>query len=349
MSNTKWTPKVEKAAALLKELDKVIVEYDHIKRQVLLLLIADQHGLLKSMPGLGKTMLVNTLQKCISGSRSARLQMTPDMKPSDILGFEYFNPKTGEFQLKKGPIVDADILLADEVNRTTPKTNSALLQGMQERKVIVGDQEFALSNMFLVLATINPAEMGGEGTFTLPEAMLDRFTASLDMDYISRAGEIEMLKRASLHGRSATAQVQPVLSVEDVFEMRRAHAEVVENTIKAGTLLEFIVDLVRSSRPGKPEFETLSERCGKPLKDYVKFGMSPRAEIASLHLACALAYLDGRDVANPDDVKAVFRDIARHRIIMQETAEMNGFTSDHIINEILGPEKGVPIIEPRAK
>ena len=347
--STKWTPKVEKAAALLKELDKVIVEYDHIKRQVLLLLIADQHGLLKSMPGLGKTMLVNTLQKCIRGSRSARLQMTPDMKPSDILGFEYFNPVKGEMALKKGPIVDADILLADEVNRTTAKTNSALLQGMQERKVMVGDQEFALSQMFLVLATINPAEMGGEGTFTLPEAMLDRFTASLDMDYISRAGEIEMLRRASLHGRGATQAVQPVLDVEDVFAMRAEHAKVVENTIKAGTLLEFIVDLVRSSRPGKPEFKALMERCGKPLDDYVKFGMSPRAEIASLHLACALAYLDGRDVATPDDVKSVFRDIARHRIIMKETAEMNDVTSDHVINEILGPEKGVPIIEPRAR
>src|SRR5690349_16321869 len=143
--STKWTPKVEKAAALLKELDKVIVEYDHIKRQILLLLIADQHGLLKSMPGLGKTMLVNTLQKCIRGSRAARLQMTPDMKPSDILGFEYFNPVKGEMALKKGPIVDADILLADEVNRTTAKTNSALLQGMQERKVMVGDQQFDLS------------------------------------------------------------------------------------------------------------------------------------------------------------------------------------------------------------
>lgn len=347
--STKWTPKVEKAAALLRELDKVIVEYDHIKRQVLLLLIADQHGLLKSMPGLGKTMLVNTLQKCIAGSKSARLQMTPDMKPSDILGFEYFNPKTGEFNLKQGPIVEADILLADEVNRTTAKTNAALLQGMQERVVTIGDQTFPLSRMFLVLATINPAEMGGEGTFVLPEAMLDRFTASLDMDYISRAGEIEMLKRSSLHGRSATSAVEQVLTVEDVFAMREAHKEVVENTIKAGTLLEFIVDLVRSSRPGKAEFKALVERSGQPLEDYVKFGMSPRAQIASLHLACALAYLDGRSEATPDDVKAVFRDIARHRIIMRETAEMNGVTSDHVINEILGPEKGVPVIEPRAR
>lgn len=340
-----WTPKHPKVAALHGALDSVIVEYPHIKRQIILLLLADAHGLLRSMPGLGKTMLVNTLQKCIEGSVAGRLQMTPDMKPSDILGFEFYNVKTGQFEQKQGPILEADILLADEVNRTTPKTNAALLQAMQERMVTIGDKTYPLSNMFMVLATINPVEMGGEGTFTLPEAMLDRYLACLEMGYISAEGEVEMAMRDQLHGRDPLANVKPVITVKELLEMRAAVNAVAANT--SVELVRYIVSLVRSSRPGSPEFEKLEQRSGLDLTSLVKFGLSPRAIIGTKRLAAALAWVDGRETAEPDDVKAVFRDIARHRIIMHETAEMNGYTTDHVISAILDPDKGIPIIDAR--
>lgn len=345
MSKKLWTPKVEKVAALQEALGGVIVEYDHIIRQVILLLLADSHGLLRSMPGLGKTMLVNTLQKCIEGTVAGRLQMTPDMKPSDILGFEFYNVKTGEFEQKPGPILEADILLADEVNRTTPKTNAALLQAMQERIVTIGDKTYTLSQLFMVLATINPVEMGGEGTFTLPEAMLDRYLACLEMDYISAEGEVEMAMRDQLHGRDPLANVKPVMNVEDLLKMRAGVNEVAARTSKE--LVRYIVSLVRSTRPGKPEFDALIKRSGAPLDDMVKFGLSPRAIIGTKRMAAALAFADGRESATPDDVKAVFRDIARHRIIMLETAELNGYTSDHVINAVIDPDRGIPIVDAR--
>lgn len=345
----KWIPKVERAAKILAGLDNVIVEYDDIKRQILLLLLADGHGLLESMPGLGKTMLVSALQWLIDGTVSARIQMTPDLKPNDVVGFEVFNPKTGEFVTRKGPLIGAGLVLADEVNRTTPKTNSAMLQAMQERVVTIGNETHALEEMFLVLATINPVEQ--EGTYPLPEAMLDRFAFKLRMGYISEAGEIEMARRTAVHGRNARLLVEPVVTVADILEMRADVARIADTI--SDSALRYIVQLVRSTRPGDSHFDALSRRARaaqKPaLDEMVEFGASPRAIIWTLHTAAALAYLNGRDRITPDDVKAVFGDVVRHRIVMKQMAELDGFTSDDVIAIALDPSYGVPVIDAAAK
>lgn len=335
------TPKVEKAARLLEGLDTVIVENEEIKVLILLALLASGHVLLESMPGLGKTMLVNVLQWLISGTRSARIQMTPDMKPSDIVGFRIFNPKTGEFEIQPGPIVGAGLVLADEGNRTTPKTNSALLQAMQEGMVTIGSDTLSLEELFLVIMTINPIEQ--EGTFPLPEAQLDRFALKARMGYISEGGEVEMLRRTMVHGRNARSLIEPVCTVEDILAMRKQVLEIAGNA--SDSALELIVRLVRATRPGDPHFKDLVARSGKNLDEIVYSGCSPRAEIWMLHLAAALAFLNGRRHISADDVKFVFPHVARHRIIMQQIAELDKLTPDHVIDIVLDPKRGVPLLD----
>lgn len=337
-----WKPKQPQMAVLMEAIGSVIVESDIVIRQILLALLADGHVLIESMPGLGKTTLVTALQKCIADTKAARLQMTPDFKPSDVIGLEIWDPRSGSFVKRPGPIVTADLVLADEINRTTAKTNSALLQAMQERIVTLGDTTYQLSDLFLVLATINPVEMGGEGTFTLPEAMLDRFACSVRMEYLSRAGEIELAMRDEVHGRNATASLSAVVSKQELLEMR---VKVLETAKKMSpVLVEYIVDLVESTRPGTKEFAALEARSGKKFSGAIKFGLGPRAIIWTKRLASALAFCEGDDSVTPEHVKQVFADVARHRLVMSDIAEINGDKPDDIILAALDPNHGVAVI-----
>lgn len=335
--------KIDKINALSAELDKVVIGYSHIKRQIILALLADGHVLLESMPGLAKTTLISTLQAAIEGARQNRIQMTPDLKPTDIIGVQIFNQKTGEFETQTGPMIGTNLLLADEVNRTTPKTLSAMLQAMQERYVTIGGVRYDLEDPFLVLATMNPVEQ--EGTFPLPEAMLDRFCFKLVMDYVSRNDEINVAKNTKVHGRDAQRVIEKALSTADILAMREKVLTIADQGAK-DALVEYIVDLVRATRPTDPAFKNIKDKDGETFSEKVAFGASPRCIIWTLRTAAALAFLDGRDHITPDDVKSVFRDVCRHRIILTQDAALDGFTTDKFIQAVLAQ---VPVIERKSK
>ncbi|HEY9774577.1 MAG TPA: MoxR family ATPase [Planktothrix sp.] len=350
----------EKIDAWRKELDKVISGYDHVKDQVLVALLSRGHVLLRAVPGTAKTTLANTLKSTIEGGVAARFQMTPDMKPSDILGVVVYNAKTAEFETKTGPMVGAHITLFDEINRTTPKTLSATLQAMQEGIVTIGDKTFTLEELFFAIATMNPVEQ--EGTFPLPEATLDRFAMLLDMQYVSRKDEIAMAKNVAVHGRSAQKGVSKVVSVQDILAMREEVDKIAGNA--SDTVVKYIVDLCRATRPTDESFDLVhaSKNLAAPkgkavaadakaqaldaamLKDIIMLGASPRSIIWTLHCSAAAAFIQGDSNITPDHVKKVFRDVLRHRIMLSQVAEHEGYTSDQVIDAVLSR---VPVIEPR--
>jgi len=351
----------EKIDACRKELDKIISGYDHVKEQVLVAMLSRGHVLLRAVPGTAKTTLANTLKSTIDGGAAARFQMTPDMKPSDILGVVVYNAKTAEFDIKPGPMVGANIVLFDEINRTTPKTLSATLQAMQEGIVTIADKTFTLEELFFAIATMNPVEQ--EGTFSLPEATLDRFAMLLDMQYVSRKDEIAMAKNVAVHGRSAQKAVAKVLSVADILAMREEVDKI--SASASDTVVKYIVDLCRATRPTDESFDLVhasknlaAASKGKAqaadakaqaldaamLKDIIMLGASPRSIIWTLHCAAAAAFIQGDSNITPDHVKKVFRDVLRHRIILSQVAEHEGYTSDQVIDAVLSR---VPVIEPR--
>jgi MoxR-like ATPase len=340
------TQSFEKIRALRAQLDKVVSGYAHIKDAIIVALLADGHVLLEAVPGTAKTTLVNTLQKAIADSKSARIQMTPDQKPTDILGTEIFNLQSGQFVTRTGPMIGANILLADEINRTTPKTLSATLQAMQERKVTIGNDTFDLEELFIMLATMNPVEQ--EGTYSVPEATLDRFAVKLIMEYVSRDDEVNMLGNTVVHGRDAQSEVEQVISVSDILEMRLAVNEIASRATRS--LREYIVDLCRATRPGttveeKAYFDKVHGTDAALLREQIQYGTSPRAMIWTLHCAAAVAFIEGADHIEPDHVKAVFRNVARHRIILSDLAISEEHNTDEIIDAVLAR---VPVIEARA-
>ena len=327
-----------KLKSSINEIGKVVIGYEHIKRQAHLAILVDGHIILESVPGLAKTTLINALQLAIAGSTSGRIQMTPDLKPGDVLGFEVYNPKTGTFEIRKGPMIDSNLLLADELNRATPKTGSAFLQAMQERFITIGNEKFKLKDVFLVLATMNPIEQ--EGTYSIPEAMLDRFCFKLNMGYLTEMEEFTILSNTKVHGREAGSLIQPVLSIDDIIEMRKVVAAIRDNA--STEILRYITRLVRATRPSDPRFAHVFADKLEEAKELIAFGASPRALIWTLHTAAANAFVDGRDYITPDDVKAVFPDVLRHRIILTQTAQFDGYTTDAAIAEILAK---TPVVE----
>jgi len=349
------TTLISKAKSLRAQLDKVVSGYDEIKDMIIVCLLADGHVLLEAVPGTAKTTLVNTLRAAITDANSARIQMTPDLKPSDITGVEIFNQKLQEFVTRLGKIVKANILLADEINRTTPKTLSALLEGMQERQITIPGTEdtYSLQDLFILLATENPVEQ--EGVYPVPEATLDRFAMKLTMKYVSREDEIKMLGNVAVHGRKAQRNVEKVASVAELLEMQLAVLELATSATRP--LLEYVVDLVRATRPGDAEsddkdevesfkaFDLVHGADAKALREQIRFGASPRAEIWTLHCAAAVAYLAGADHIEPAHVKRVFRNIARHRIILTDAAMHDGLTTDKVITKVLDRVK---VIEPKS-
>jgi MoxR-like ATPase len=310
---------VRAAAARLAEVraqvGRVIVGQRAMVERLLMALLADGHLLLEGPPGLAKTTAVKALASTLRAS-FARVQFTPDLLPADVLGTQIYNPRDGEFTTRRGPIF-TNILLADEINRAPAKVQSALLEAMQERQVTLADETWPLERPFLVLATQNPLEQ--EGTYPLPEAQVDRFLLKLRVGYPSPEEEAEILVRAS----APTARPDPVLSTQEILAMQELCRQVTIKPVLAG----YIVSLVQATRqPGKVQAS---------LARLVQVGASPRATLSLAAAARAVALLDGRDYATPDDVKDVAPDVLRHRVITTYEAEADGVDSDMVVRELL--------------
>src|SRR6266436_3337937 len=311
-----WIP------ALRQQVGHVVVGQKYLVDRLLLGLLANGHLLLEGVPGLAKTLTIRTLAGCIqTGFR--RLQFTPDLLPADLIGTLIYNPRSGEFTTKLGPIF-SNLILADEINRAPAKVQSALLEAMQERQVTIGDQSYRLPDPFLVLATQNPLEQ--EGTYQLPEAQLDRFMLKLNVDYPSKTEERQIL---DLMGTSApNFSVQGVASPDMIVRSR----DVVNRVFIDDRVKDYIVDLIWATRrPGDYQLG---------MDGLVRYGASPRATIYLTLAARAHAFIEGRGYVTPHDVKSIGPDVLRHRIIVSYEAEAEEVTSDTIVQRIFA---GLPV------
>ncbi|MGM0547101.1 MAG: AAA family ATPase [Bacteroidota bacterium] len=318
----KLSTKIEEASAFIddiySELDKVIVGQRYMIDRLLIGLLADGHVLLEGVPGLAKTLTVSSLAKVID-TKFQRLQFTPDLLPADLIGTLIYNQKEAEFTVKKGPIF-ANIILADEINRSPAKVQSALLEAMQEQQVTIGEETFPLDEPFLALATQNPVEQ--EGTYPLPEAQVDRFMMKIKIDYPSESEELEIMRRMAKTG--ASEELAPVVNTKKVLEAR----EVINEIYIDEKVEQYIIDLVFATR--KPERYKLND-----LSELINFGASPRASI-NLNLAArAHAFMEHRAYVTPEDVRIIAMDVLRHRIIPTFEAEAENITSEDLIDKIM--------------
>ncbi|MAE53609.1 MAG: ATPase [Opitutae bacterium] len=303
---------------LKQEISRVIVGQKYLIDRLVIGLLANGHVLLEGVPGLAKTLAVKTLSDCIRGEFK-RIQFTPDLLPADVIGTLIYSPSQGEFTTKKGPIF-TNFLLADEINRAPAKVQSALLEGMQERQVTIGDETFPLPSPFLVLATENPIDQ--EGTYPLPEAQMDRFMLKLMVDYPERAEELKILDANA--NVSVSHKINEVVDADTIFRSRALIDQIyVDEKLKG-----YLVDLVLATR--KPAEHGLSE-----LEAFIRFGASPRATISLALAAKAVAFTQGRSFVTPQDLKNIAPDVLRHRIIVSYEAEAENVNSDEIIQRIL--------------
>jgi MoxR-like ATPase len=303
---------------LTGEMDKVIIGQKYMVERLLIGLLSNGHILLEGVPGLAKTLAINTLAKCVEAQFS-RIQFTPDLLPADVVGTQIYNQKQEQFSIRKGPIF-ANFVLADEINRAPAKVQSALLEAMQEKQVTIGDQTFKLPNPFLVLATQNPVEQ--EGTYPLPEAQVDRFMLKVVITYPTREDEIRII----------TSNIQPqgmptpnsVLKPEDIVKARA----VVKDVYMDEKIERYIVDIVFATRFPK-EYKL------QKFDGLISFGGSPRASINLALAAKAYAFIKRRGYVIPEDVRAVCLDVLRHRVGLTYEAEAENITSENIVTEIL--------------
>ena len=295
----------------------VIIGQDDLIEKLLLAILTDGHVFLEGVPGLAKTLTINSLAKIID-TKFQRLQFTPDLLPADILGTLIYNPRDGSFEVKKGPIF-ANIILADEINRSPAKVQSALLEAMQERQITIGDQTFKLENPFLVMATQNPIEQ--EGTYPLPEAQIDRFMLKVIIDYPQKEEE-KLIVRNNLAETFPTAN--QVLSKDAIIQTRN----IVKQVYMDEKIEQYIIDIVFATR--NPEKYGLNK-----LKDLISFGASPRASINLAMASKAYAFIKRRGYVIPEDVRALCHDVLRHRIGLTYEAEAENIISEDIINDIL--------------
>ncbi|MDA0348437.1 MAG: MoxR family ATPase [Verrucomicrobia bacterium] len=323
MSNSvlELTEKIKAASAwvapLRSTIGQVIIGQQYLVDRLILGLISNGHVLLEGVPGLAKTLSVRTLA-CAINANFKRIQFTPDLLPADIIGTLIYNPKEHTFETKKGPVF-ANLVLADEINRAPAKVQSALLEAMQERQVTIGDETHLLPKPFLVLATENPIDQ--EGTYTLPEAQVDRFMLKLSVGYPSKAEERAILDRMAT--TSVMEDVKPVISLEDILNARKVVNEVyVDDKIK-----NYIVDIVFATRYPK-DYKLESD-------SLIQFGASPRATISLTLASKGWAFLQGRGYVTPQDVKTIAMDVLRHRVIVSYEAEAEGKTSEDIVQQIL--------------
>jgi len=299
------------------EINKVIVGQDQMIDRLLIGLLGKGHILLEGVPGLAKTLAINTLAKAIS-AKFSRIQFTPDLLPADVIGTLIYNMQENKFEVKKGPIF-ANLVLADEINRAPAKVQSALLEAMQERQVTIGDETYKLEEPFLVMATQNPVEQ--EGTYPLPEAQVDRFMLKTIIDYPSQKEELEIMRR-NLQGD--INKVQAVTTTEQILKAR----EVVKQIYLDPKIEQYILDLVFATR--YPERYGLEE-----LKPLINFGASPRASINLATASKSYAFINKRGFVIPEDVRAMVHDVLRHRIGLTYEAEAENVTSEDIINKIV--------------
>lgn len=295
---------------IIRNIGKVMIGKRKVIELSLVALLAEGHVLLEDVPGVGKTMLVRALAKSIGG-KFRRIQFTPDLLPSDVTGVSIFNPEEKEFQFRPGPIM-GNVILADEINRTSPKTQSALLEAMEEKSITVDGATYLLERPFFVMATQNPIEY--EGTFPLPEAQLDRFLLKMEMGYPTAEEEIEILNRS--FGGESIDQLEEVISLDELRQMQKECKEVdVDDTVK-----KYIVDIARATREDED----------------VYLGASPRGSIALMKAAQAYAYMCGRNYCLPDDIKYLAPNVLSHRIIVHQHARFGQVDPVDIINRALG-------------
>ncbi|GAB3497761.1 AAA family ATPase [Spirosoma knui] len=307
-----------KIREVFREMSQVVVGQDRLLNRLLIGLFTGGHILLEGVPGLAKTLTINTLAKVLELDFQ-RIQFTPDLLPADLIGTMIFNQKTAEFEVKQGPIF-ANLILADEVNRSPAKVQAALLEAMQEKQVTIGEETFVLDRPFLVLATQNPVEQ--EGTYPLPEAQVDRFMMKVFVDYLNKDDELEVMRRMS--NMNFDYEVQPVLGKDDLVAIRNE----INGISISETLERYIIELVFATR--RPMEYNLRDEAR-----YIQFGVSPRASIHLNLAAKALAYFDQRDYVLPEDIKEVAPDVFNHRIMLNYEAEADGITPLQVIDSIL--------------
>jgi len=301
----------EKGNEILNEVGKAIVGKREVLKLILATILADGHILIEDLPGLAKTLMAKSFAAAL-GVKFRRVQFTPDLLPSDILGVSVFNQKSLEFEFKKGPIF-TNILLADEVNRAPPKTQSALLEAMQERQVTIEGKTYHLERPFVVIATQNPIEQ--EGTYPLPEAQLDRFLVRLRVGYPTKEEEVEILKRR-IGRKKEEVDIKQVGSAKEVIEMQRA----IEEVYISDAVLDYITEIVRATRENKKEIEV---------------GASPRGSLALLRLSRAYAALEGRDYVIPDDIKKVAIPALSHRLILKRELWYTRVSQEMVMGKML--------------
>ncbi|GLC90265.1 AAA family ATPase [Lysinibacillus piscis] len=299
----------EQIQRVIDNIEKVIVGKREVAELSIVALLARGHILLEDVPGVGKTMMVRALAKSFD-AQFKRIQFTPDLLPSDVVGISMYNPKTMEFEFRAGPIM-GNVILADEINRTSPKTQSALLEGMEESSVTIDGHTFAIQQPFFVMATQNPIEH--EGTYPLPEAQLDRFLMKIKMGYPSRKEEMEILRRAET-GRPIE-QLEAVLTLTQLIELQ----ELIQGVYVEDSVKSYIVELATQTRENS----------------YVHLGVSPRATLSLMKAAQAYAFIKGRNYVTPDDVQYLARFVFSHRVLLKPEARYEQIRAEEIIERII--------------
>ena len=302
---------------LTSEIKKVIAGQDYLTERLILALITNEHILLEGVPGLAKTTSVNTLAQTIQ-AQFKRIQFTPDLLPADLLGTQIYQPKKGEFSIKKGPLF-ANIILADEINRAPAKVQSALLEAMQERQITIGGETFSLSYPFMVIATQNPIEQ--EGTYPLPEAQVDRFMLKLKIDYPTKEEERTIMQRMSSNKQHV--KVQKIIQPEVLLKAQ----ETINSIYIDSNLEDYILNLVAATR--NPAIQNLPK-----LVNLIQYGASPRASIFLHRLSKAYAFMQGRGFVVPQDIKTIGFDVLRHRVILTYEAEAENICTDDVLQQI---------------
>jgi MoxR-like ATPase len=307
----------QKLDPFYRAVESVLIGQRRLIDGLLIGLLTDGHVLLEGVPGLAKTLAVRTVASALH-LKFSRIQFTPDLLPADVIGTQIYNPRTGEFTVKQGPVF-ANVVLADEINRAPAKVQSALLEAMAERQVTIGESTLRVPRPFFVLATQNPIEQ--EGTYPLPEAQVDRFMLKLVIDYPSRADELAVLDR--MGGVSASADITPVLEAADLEALRQA----ADSVYVDGKVKEYMVDVIRATR--KPA------DYGLDLTGLIQLGASTRAAIALLRAAKAHAFLAGRGYVTPEDVKNAAPDVLRHRLVISFEAEAEDLRPESLVKQVL--------------
>ncbi|MBP83538.1 MAG: ATPase [Verrucomicrobiales bacterium] len=313
----------EKLNAIRAEVGRAVVGQEELVDRMLLGLLCNGHVLLEGVPGIAKTLTATSLSRAVQAEFS-RIQFTPDLLPGDLTGTLVYNPKDHTFNAEKGPVF-ANLLLADEINRAPAKVQSALLEAMQEKQVTLGKETYDLPRPFMVLATQNPVEQ--EGTYSLPEAQVDRFMFKLKVDYPTPEHELLVMQRMA--STSTEVEINPVLSLEELMLMRKA----LEETFLDEKVEKYIIRLVGCTRHPK--------KFGLDLERYLRFGASPRASIYLSLAARGNAFMEGRDYTTPQDVKDIAHDVLRHRLAISYRAEAEALTSDDLLDQMLST---VPVV-----